>query len=180
MKKISKRLTISCGIILVRFENGTPLYLMLRSYSHWDFPKGKMEKGESFIDAAIRETEEETCIDLKDIDFKWGYTNKDTSLYKKGTKYAKYFVAETNKQRVTLPVVEKLGRAEHDEYRWVTFKQGKKLAGKGFNVRNLKGGILAWTHAKGPLVDPNGNPTTQVHTYGTDWNLLPPGYQATW
>lgn len=57
---------------------------------------------------------------------------------------------------------------------------GKKLAGKGFKVKNLKGGILAWTHAEGPLVDPNGNPTTQVHTYGTDWNLLPPGYQATW
>ena len=59
-------------------------------------------------------------------------------------------------------------------------KYGKTLAQDGFEVRNLAGGILAWTCAGGPLVGPTGNPTVRVHVYGSSWNVLPPGYEATW
>jgi rhodanese-related sulfurtransferase len=50
---------------------------------------------------------------------------------------------------------------------------------QGFHVRNLEGGILAWTHASGPLVGPDG-PTRKVHVYGRRWNLAADGYESVW
>ncbi len=40
-------------------------------------------------------------------------------------------------------------------------------------ARNLEGGILAWVHAGGDVVDEEGKPTKRVHVYGSKWNLLP-------
>lgn len=40
----------------------------------WSPPGGHLEMGESFIDCAIRETKEETGVEISDIDF-WGVTN---------------------------------------------------------------------------------------------------------
>ena len=53
----------SAGIVLFRKEESKNLFLLLHYPSgHWDFVKGKMEKGESIHDTAIRETKEETGI----------------------------------------------------------------------------------------------------------------------
>ena len=58
----------SAGIVLFRKENSKNLFLLLHYPSgHWDFVKGKMEKGESTHETAVRETEEETGI--KDVMF---------------------------------------------------------------------------------------------------------------
>lgn len=54
-----------------------------------------------------------------------------------------------------------------------------ELAKQGFRVRNLEGGILAWTHVAGPLNGPDG-PTRKVHVYGRRWNLAADGYEAVW
>ena len=60
----------SSGIVLFRKEDDKILFLLLHYPSgHWDFVKGKMEKGESPHETAIRETEEETGItDVKFLD----------------------------------------------------------------------------------------------------------------
>lgn len=50
----------------------------------------------------------------------------------------------------------------------------------GLDVANLRGSVLAWTHAGGPLVDPDGRPTKRVHVYGWRWDLARTDYQATW
>ena len=50
---------------------------------------------------------------------------------------------------------------------------------QGWKVRNLEGSILAWTHAGGELVGPDG-PTKKVHVYGRRWNLAADGYEAVW
>jgi len=53
------------------------------------------------------------------------------------------------------------------------------LIKKGFTAYNLKGSILAWTHAGGELV--NGEKETRrVHVYGRRWDLVPEGYEAVW
>ena len=56
--------------------------------------------------------------------------------------------------------------------------QTQKLIKKGFKAHNLEGGILAWAHAGGNLIDAQGEKTKKVHTYGSMWNLLPDGYQG--
>ena len=60
----------SAGIVLFRKEESKKLFLLLHYPSgHWDFVKGKMEKGESTHQTAIREAKEETGItDIKFIE----------------------------------------------------------------------------------------------------------------
>lgn len=55
----------------------------------------------------------------------------------------------------------------------------KKLKADKLQAFNLKGGVLAWAHARQKFVDAQGE-TTNVHVYGPQWNLLPDGYQGKW
>ena len=55
----------------------------------------------------------------------------------------------------------------------------KKITAQGYDVRNLIGGILAWTNSKQKLIH-NGNSTKNVHVYGSKWNILPEGYTGMW
>lgn len=50
----------------------------------------------------------------------------------------------------------------------------------GLDVENLRGSVLAWTHAGGPLVDAANRPTKRVHVYGRRWNLARTDYDAVW
>ena len=43
-------------------------FLLMRHPNRWDLPKGHCEAGESFLETALRETEEETGIAAHDIE----------------------------------------------------------------------------------------------------------------
>ena len=51
---------------------------------------------------------------------------RDTAPYA-GGKIARYYVAVTKQERITLPVSEELGRPEHDEGRWVSIADAERL-----------------------------------------------------
>jgi sodium/bile acid cotransporter 7 len=55
----------------------------------------------------------------------------------------------------------------------------KRLIRDGMRAYNLKGSILAWTHAGQKLIT-EGKETRRVHVYGRRWNLAPKGYEAVW
>jgi 8-oxo-dGTP pyrophosphatase MutT (NUDIX family) len=111
------------AVVFRRSERGVRL-LLLRAYQNWDFPKGMVEPGESELDAARREVEEETG--LADLDYPFGDEYKETVPYA-GNKVARYYVAETDVEKVELPVSPELGRPEHHEYRWVSFDEAEDL-----------------------------------------------------
>lgn len=92
------------------------LFLMLRAYRNWDFPKGMVEPGEDPLAAARREVREETLIE--DLEFRWGEVYKETEPYG-NRKIARYYLAATRTEKVSLPVSPELGRPEHEEWRWV-------------------------------------------------------------
>jgi 8-oxo-dGTP pyrophosphatase MutT (NUDIX family) len=115
---------LSSGVVVVRNVEGSWRYLMLRAYRNWDFPKGVVEPGEQPLAAAIREVREETLIE--DLQFSWGEVYRETAPYSHN-KVARYYVARTPTEAVTLPVRPELGRPEHNEARWVTFEQGLAL-----------------------------------------------------
>lgn len=53
------------------------------------------------------------------------------------------------------------------------------LQKSGFQVFNLKGSILAWTHAQRDLANADG-PTRKVHVAGPRWSLEASGYDPVW
>jgi len=110
--------------VVTRDEGEQRRYLLLRAYRNWDFPKGVVEAGEDPLQAAIREVEEETSI--TDLVFNWGYDYRETPPYARG-KVARYYVAETKRLEIHLPVNPELGRAEHDEFLWVDYTVAQRL-----------------------------------------------------
>ena len=50
----------SAGAVVVRRASSGWRYLLLRVYRTWDFPKGGLEPGETPLQGAMREVEEET------------------------------------------------------------------------------------------------------------------------
>jgi bis(5'-nucleosidyl)-tetraphosphatase len=116
---------LSAGVIPVRWSGDHWLYLMLRAYQYWDFPKGKTEAGETPLEAALREVKEETGLER--LDFRWGYDFFETGPYARG-KVARYYLAETQDIEVILGIVPALGRAEHHEYRWMGYKDAYRVA----------------------------------------------------
>lgn len=135
----------SSGAILFRKEKSTILYLLLHySAGHWDFPKGKMEKGETKQQTAEREIKEETGI--TDLTFLPGFKEDIRYFFRReGETVAKtvyFFLAETKQSEVTIS-------PEHVGFQWLpydatlktlTFKNSKealKNANDFLTTRNL-------------------------------------------
>lgn len=115
---------LSAGVVVIRESAEGWRFLLLRAFTHWDFPKGMVEAGEQPLDAAIREVREETLIE--DLDFSWGHDFIETRPYSRG-KVARYFIAKTQTTAVTLSVIPELGRPEHNEFRWVDYDEALRL-----------------------------------------------------
>ena len=111
------------AVVFRRSERGIRV-LLLRAYKNWDFPKGLVEPGENELAAAKREVEEETG--LAELEYPFGDEFKETLPYA-GKKVARYYLAETDEEKLELPVSPELGRPEHHEYRWVSFDEAEEL-----------------------------------------------------
>jgi 8-oxo-dGTP pyrophosphatase MutT (NUDIX family) len=108
------------------------LFLILHNAAgHWDFAKGKLEAGETTRDAALRETKEETGLD---VTLSEGFEQMISYFYKDRTgqlisKTVVFFVGEAFSQDVLLS-------REHLYFKWLpfedalntlTFTNGKQL-----------------------------------------------------
>ncbi len=58
-------------------------------------------------------------------------------------------------------------------------RYAKGLVDAGMKAFNLRGAILAWTHAGGELIDTEG-PTRRVHVHGRKFDLTADGYESVW
>jgi bis(5'-nucleosidyl)-tetraphosphatase len=118
----------SAGTIIVDLSNDAGdmgRVLCVRAYSNWDFPKGELEEGENLIQAAIRETEEETTLQ-HGADYILTGKLAPSTTYGSGSKQktAYYYMGmRMSEKDPYLPVSEELGRPENDEYRWVPVEE---------------------------------------------------------
>jgi 8-oxo-dGTP pyrophosphatase MutT (NUDIX family) len=130
---------LSAGVVVVREGADGARFLLLRAYRNWDFPKGLVEPGEDPLAAAVREAKEEAG--LTDLAFEWGTGYVETAPYA-GNKVARYYIARTRAERITLKVNPALGRPEHHEYRWVDLTEALALT-----VPRLQR-VVAWAASK--------------------------------
>ena len=107
----------SAGIVLFRKENEKNMFLLLHYPSgHWDFVKGKMEKGESTHETATRETQEETGItDIKYLEnfeewIKYNFQYQGELVQKKVV----FFLAETKTEEIIIS-------HEHSGFIWTDY-----------------------------------------------------------
>jgi 8-oxo-dGTP pyrophosphatase MutT (NUDIX family) len=128
----------SAGAVVFRRSEQGAWLLVLRAFGHWDFPKGLVEDGESELITARREVWEETG--LGEIKFALGEDYRETLPYA-GGKIARYYLAETEVEKITLPVSLELGKPEHDEWRWVSLDEADDLLPPRLAV------VLEWVRA---------------------------------
>ena len=113
----------SCGIVLLNSDKVLVLQYAagqrdghLDLKGHWDFPKGHVDEGETEIETATRELEEETGI--KGIVFFEGFRKTITYTFQKGNrkvgKEVAFFLAKTTEEKVNLS-------HEHVDYEWLDF-----------------------------------------------------------
>ena len=122
MSPVNRR---SYGVVPVSLaDNGEVVFLILRAFKNWDFPKGAADGSETPLEAALREMKEETGI--QNVSLVWGEVSMDTEIYARD-KVASYYLARVQKQEITLPVSVELGRPEHDEYRWVSAAEAREF-----------------------------------------------------
>jgi len=58
---------VSCGVVVFR-ETPVKSFLLMKHADRWDFPKGKVDPGETELECALRELQEETGICEQHID----------------------------------------------------------------------------------------------------------------
>ncbi|HEX6928920.1 MAG TPA: NUDIX domain-containing protein [Gammaproteobacteria bacterium] len=116
---------LSAGTVVVRESEHGLMFLLLRAFKHWDFPKGMVEDDETPLEAARRETLEEAGI--SDLEFRWGEAFYETPPYNRG-KVARYYIAHTGQDAVSIVPNPVTGRLEHVEFRWVSFEQAWRLS----------------------------------------------------
>ncbi|HLA72585.1 MAG TPA: NUDIX domain-containing protein [Steroidobacteraceae bacterium] len=116
---------LSAGVVVVRCVDDEWRVLLLRVYNYWDFPKGRVETGETALATAKRETREETTLD--DLEFAWGESFMDTAPYGREKKVARFFLARTTTEKISLPVNPELGKPEHHEWRWCDWESAEQL-----------------------------------------------------
>lgn len=120
----------SCGaVVLDETENEKKILLIKNKRSaHWGFPKGHIEEGESEKETAIRETKEETGIDIDIVD---GFSCKsEYTIQGKVEKAVVIFLAKAKSNRVVKQ------DEEIDEYVWVDYNAALRML-KFENDRNI-------------------------------------------
>jgi 8-oxo-dGTP diphosphatase len=109
---LSDPLRAAGGIVA---RDGRVLLVHRPARRDWTFPKGKLETGESWEDAALREVEEETALVCE----LGSYVASTTYEVARGTKEVRWFHMTA--------IGDALAQNEVDEVRWVTPDEAQAL-----------------------------------------------------
>lgn len=112
----------SAGIITYTTDNNETSYLLLHyNAGHWDFPKGKMEPGETKQETALRELQEETGLaahldETFEETVNYVFLDYDKKI---AQKTAYFFIGRAINGEIKLS-------DEHIDYAWFPYKEALK------------------------------------------------------
>ena len=114
MALVSERIDAAGGVVV---RDRRVLLVHRPRYDDWAFPKGKLDPGESFEDAALREVEEETGVRCT-----LGRELSPASYEVRGRrKLVRYWLMEPQAETEFVP------NEETDEVRWLTPDEARAL-----------------------------------------------------
>ena len=120
---VEKEINVGAGIILMAFSNNIPKVLGLIGDSRhrkkhgalYDLPKGAEDMGEDALTCALRETFEETGIEILESELIAGPMHES---------FLKMWIAEISiESRIIIEKNPITGKFEHDGYDWLTEKE---------------------------------------------------------
>ncbi|MEI9917696.1 MAG: NUDIX hydrolase [Bacteroidota bacterium] len=99
-------------------------------WNNWSIPKGLMEKGEEIYDVCVRELNEETGIDLNNINILASH-QLPTRKYQKQEKSLDSYLIVTDTDfshhKFTSNLVEGKDFPENDKWKWVTLEEAVSI-----------------------------------------------------
>lgn len=136
---------ISAGAVIFRREGKLIKFLLLyHGRGYWNFPKGKIEKGERSFQTFLREVKEETGISQREMRIIPGFRVTDKYVFFRSKKpifkIVIFYLVETKKRKIEVS-------EEHDGYAWflpkdaVTiskFKNSKRILNNAYEFVNKR------------------------------------------
>lgn len=124
------------GGIIILHRQTKKVLLLQKHNGKWDLPKGHVERGESFLDGAVRECYEETGLDVGDgsLDvFPYTYISLPSK------KWLRFYLGFTREDDIVTQ------EEEHAGYRWATIDKAVDLFGDNnqFSQIVLAMGVLS-------------------------------------
>ncbi|MEX2054086.1 MAG: NUDIX domain-containing protein [Candidatus Colwellbacteria bacterium] len=149
--KIKKETT--AGLIVYRpTKEGPKFLIMYHRGSYWNFPKGHIEHGETGLEAAVRETTEETGLLAKDLKIKRNFKVLERFQFRapkgKVEKMVILYLAEAATSEIKIS-------EEHDGYGWFLYRDSKRI------LANYKESLEALRRAYNAISRKPSRPSSQ-------------------
>ncbi|OGY58671.1 MAG: hypothetical protein A3H06_02465 [Candidatus Colwellbacteria bacterium RIFCSPLOWO2_12_FULL_44_13] len=175
---------ISAGFVVVRETLEGPKFLLLyHGGGYWNFPKGKIQAEEGSIQAAFRETLEETGLKSRNLHIERGFKAYEKFTFfkkerKKVFKIVIFYLAKTSEQQISI------SPREHEGYGWFLYKDAKKIvarhkdtgellekAYKFLKQRQEPSNTIKSEETKTDKIHAQGLPDSKKDTKGRDTNI---------
>jgi 8-oxo-dGTP pyrophosphatase MutT (NUDIX family) len=124
------RTDIAFGIIPVLPDSPRRYLLILHNKGHWGFPKGHKEGDESDLEAACRELQEETGLEVEQIEAHVDFQEQYTFTSARGEEVQKkviYFLGWIAREPSGNPPVVHIQPEELADYRWCTAEEARQF-----------------------------------------------------
>jgi 8-oxo-dGTP pyrophosphatase MutT (NUDIX family) len=125
-----KKQVVAGFVIFRRTIEGVKFLLLYRRGQYWNFPKGHFELGETSLDTALRETEEETGIKKEDLHIVPGFRAYEKFAFQRGNEKifdtVILYLAETRKPQVTI------APREHSGFAWFIYRDALHAIGSQY------------------------------------------------
>lgn len=149
IEKESKKQVVAGFVVYRRTREGMKYLLLYKRGNYWNFPKGHFEKGESELQAALRETEEETGLKQSDLRIIPVFRAYEKFSFHRGHQIIHdtviLYLAETKNPRIII------SPREHSGFAWFSYSDAlRALGNKYLGTKRVLKQVDDFLHRRGP------------------------------